>query len=66
MSNTSYLVVAPKGCVCPKERSRERITNAEPISVPDTPYYRARIAEGSLLEVIKEKKTLPPSKRSKA
>ena len=44
-------VIAPAGKICPKERSRERIGSQTAVDVPDTNYYRSRVAEGSLLVV---------------
>jgi hypothetical protein len=42
-------VIAPAGKICPKELSRERITDSDPVTVPNSSYYRRLIAEGSLL-----------------
>jgi hypothetical protein len=42
-------VVAPAGLRCPKELSRDVITDKEVVSVPNTAYYRRLIAEGSLI-----------------
>jgi len=54
------MVIAPKGKICSKELSKEKITDSVPVSVPNTSYYRSRLAEGSLLiytEEQTEKKT---------
>ena len=45
-------VIAKKGCKCPMERKpRQYITDADPVNVPDTTYYRRLVADGSLVEV---------------
>lgn len=41
-------VIAPEGLRCPKEHSG-MITDAAPVEVPDSRYYRRLIADGSLL-----------------
>jgi hypothetical protein len=42
-------VIAKPGILVPKEHSpRDYITFAEAVEVPDTPYYRRRIADGDL------------------
>ncbi|MBN4664218.1 DUF2635 domain-containing protein [Pandoraea nosoerga] len=44
------LVKARTGLRVPKERaSREYITDTDAIEVPDTVYYRRRVAEGDLV-----------------
>jgi hypothetical protein len=45
----TLFVKAPPGKICPKELSRERISDAEFIEVPNTSFYRRMIAEGGLL-----------------
>lgn len=54
----TLLVKAPEGKFCPMERSRDRITDKEFVSVPNTAFYRRMIAEKSLL-VRAEEKTAP-------
>lgn len=45
-------VIAKKGRRCPKEgKPREYVTDSEAVEVPDTPYYRRLINDGSLLPV---------------
>ena len=51
-------VMAQKGAKCPMEgKPREYITDAKAVDVPDTPYYRRLVADGSLIE--------PPAKTAK-
>jgi hypothetical protein len=43
-------VVAKQGCVCPRQDHRDPPINDKiPAEVPDTAYYRRRIADGSLV-----------------
>ena len=43
-------VIAPKGKTCPKEASRDLITDAAPVTVPHSMYYIRRLAAGELIE----------------
>lgn len=44
------IVKAASGLKVPKEgKPRQYITDAEPVEVPDTAYYRRRVAEGDLV-----------------
>lgn len=59
-------VQAAPGLQCPAENNpREYITDAVPVDVPDTAYYRRLVDDGSLREVkseqsgVKGKKTTP-------
>lgn len=46
-------VHAAPGLLCPTENNpREYITDAEPVDVPDTAYYRRLVDDGSLEEVV--------------
>jgi hypothetical protein len=46
-------VIAAPGLQVPKENDpRTYITDAEPVTVPDTLYYRRRISDGDLTEVV--------------
>lgn len=43
-------VIAAKGIQVPKEdKPRDYITDSQSVEVPDTVYYRRRIADGDLL-----------------
>lgn len=43
-------VIAAAGTRCPKEgKPREYITDQQPVTVPDTSYYRRMVADGSLI-----------------
>lgn len=45
-------VHAAPGLLCPTENNpREYITDAEPVDVPDTAYYRRLVDDGSLVEI---------------
>lgn len=45
------IVKAKQGATCPMEgRKRGRITDSEPVNVPDTAYYQRLVVEGSLIE----------------
>lgn len=44
-------LIAPRGRTCPMEMSREVIDDQTPVVVANCNYYRARVAEGSLIEV---------------
>jgi hypothetical protein len=44
-------VIAKSGQSCPKELSREVISDSVPVPVPNTSYYRRLVAEGSLIPV---------------
>jgi hypothetical protein len=51
-------VQAAPGTKCPMETNpRSYLTDAEPIDVPESPYYRRLIADGSLVE--------PPAQEAK-
>lgn len=53
------LVQAKPGTRCPKEgKPREYISDVKAEDMPDTAYYRRLVAEGSLLVVKAEKKTV--------
>jgi len=44
------MVIAKPGCQCPREDSRmPPINDHDPVSVPNTAYYRRRLADGSLV-----------------
>jgi hypothetical protein len=46
------IVQTTPGVKCPMENNpREYITDAEPVEVPDTAYYRRLVADGSLVEI---------------
>jgi hypothetical protein len=46
------LVKSKQGIKCPREnKPREYIEDTAGVEVPDTSYYRRRIADGSLVEV---------------
>lgn len=45
----TLIVIAPAGRTCPMELSRVLITDSQSVTVPNNPYYRRLIAEGSLL-----------------
>jgi hypothetical protein len=45
---TLYVMSKP-GQPCPRERSRETISDIAPVAVPNSNYYRRRIADGSLI-----------------
>jgi hypothetical protein len=46
------LIIAAPGLKVPKEtRPRDYITDAQPVEVPDTAYYRRRLADGDLRPV---------------
>lgn len=54
-------VIATPGVRVPKEgRPREYITEAQPVEVPDTAYYRRRLRDGDLI-IAPDAKT--PAKR---
>ena len=44
-------IIAPPGLICPKEGGKRAgiITDRTAAAVPDTPYYRRLLKEGSLL-----------------
>jgi hypothetical protein len=49
VGSAQLLVIAYPGLPCPKEENpRDYITDSYPMPVPNTMYYRRRIAEGSL------------------
>jgi hypothetical protein len=53
-----YIVISKKDTQCPKEnKPREYISDSVPTEVPDTSYYRRRIADGSLGPVVSEAET---------
>jgi hypothetical protein len=58
-------VIAKKGCICPSHVRGEVITDAEARDVPNIPFYRGLIRDGSLVrfEAAEEKK--PKSKSTK-
>jgi hypothetical protein len=59
-------VIAPKGCVCFKEGSRDVIDDVTPQDIPDSLYYRRRLAGGELLIVVKPVSTpVAPTKKGK-
>lgn len=41
-------VVCPVG-ICPKEENPREYIADQPVEVPDTPYYRRLLADGSLI-----------------
>lgn len=58
------LVIAAAGSQCPKEgKPREYITDAEPVTVPDSAYYRRLVDDGSLQEVIDAGSAEPETKK---
>jgi hypothetical protein len=57
-------VVAMQGCICPRERLGEPvITDCEPVTVKQTPFYTRLIADGSL-RIYKEQKAAPAPKKT--
>ncbi len=47
----TYLVVAAPGIRVPLEDAPRRAIREQPVAVPDTPYYRRRMADGDLRKV---------------
>lgn len=46
------IVKAAPGLACPKEENpRDYITDTEPVTVPDSAYYRRLVFDGSLVTV---------------
>lgn len=46
-------VLANPGCICPRQDPRDPVINdSVPVEVPDTSYYRRRIADGSLVYAV--------------
>lgn len=53
-------VIAAPGLQVPKENDpRTYVTDAESVTVPDTLYYRRRISDGDLIEVVEEAAAAP-------
>jgi hypothetical protein len=52
--DATFHVVAPAGRTCPRELSREVITDSIPVAVPNTAYYRRLISDGSLIKLSTE------------
>ena len=69
------IVKAKQGCMCPRENPRDKaINDTDAVEVPDTAYYRRRVADGSLRRVAamakdnkadKPAETAPAKKESK-
>lgn len=52
MGDKTLCVIARKGATCPKEIFRHgAIGDVEPVTVPNSGYYRRLIADGSLVRV---------------
>lgn len=46
-------VKAAQGLMCPLEdKPREYITDSKAVEVPESPYYRRLVSDGSLVEVV--------------
>ncbi|EEG08957.1 hypothetical protein [Pseudogulbenkiania ferrooxidans] len=66
MTKTLNVQAAPGGLVPKEFNPREHITDAEPVDVPSTAYYRSLIREGSLVEVADKAAPRKPKAEDKA
>lgn len=61
---TLYVMSKP-GQQCPRERSRETISDIAPVAVPNSNYYRRRIVDGSLVACEPPKPPKAPIRKDK-
>lgn len=59
------LVIAPKGKTCPRQGCRDLIDDITPREVPDTLYYRRRLAYGDLIPATVKKPAINHSTKEK-